>query len=85
METNSVSTLILEQRKRLSISGVSSVDFFSDQCLKLTIGGSRAQIFGENLKVIAFAKEQGNFIAEGTFNEIKYNYKKPSILKRIFK
>lgn len=78
-------TLCLENRKSLSLTGVESVDSFSEQCLKLTVSGSRVVVTGENIKIIAFNKESGNLTAEGVINEIKYLGKQVAFLKRIFK
>lgn len=77
--------ILLEDRKRLSMTGVSTVDGFSEQCLKLTISGNKITILGDNLKITAFNKSTGNLMAEGTISEIKYNHKKAPFIKRIFK
>ena len=85
MENVAFSSLILENRKKLSLNGVGSIDFFSEECFKLTVNGCKLHIIGENLKVLSFNKEKGDFLAEGIFNEIKYGHKKQLFLKRIFK
>ena len=77
--------VILECRKHLTITGVESVDGFNEQCLKLTVMGSKMQILGENIKISAFNKVNGNLCAEGSIYEIKYFNKKQPIVKRIFK
>lgn len=85
MQNTISNKIILEDRKNLSITGVESVDAFLDQSIKLTIGGSKLTIVGEQLKVISFNKATGNLLVEGHINEIKYNSKKQPIMKRIFK
>ena len=77
--------LILEGRKNFSMTGVQTVDGFSEQCLKLTVSGNKVFIGGENIKITAFNKNTGNLSAEGLVNEIKYSHKKQPILKRLFK
>lgn len=77
--------LILDGRKKLSMTGVQTVDGFSEQSLKLTISGDRVVINGEGIKITAFNKATGNLSAEGVFNEVKYNFKKAPIIKRLFK
>ena len=77
--------LIIEGRKHLSLSGVESVDSFNEQCLKLTVVGNKMQILGENIKISAFNKSNGNLCAEGEFYEIKYYHKKLPVMKRVFK
>ena len=77
--------LILEGRKTLQMTGVESVDGFTEQALRLTVNGCRVQILGENIKITAYNKGIGNLTADGNFFEIKYNYKKAPLIKRIFK
>lgn len=75
----------LEGRKRLTITGVNSVDGFSEKELKLTVNGTKVEIKGENIKITAYNNISGNFTADGKFMEIKFGAKKVPILKRIFK
>ena len=72
-------------RKRLAMSGVEAVDGFSEQVLNLTVLGNKVKITGEKIKITAFNKATGTLMADGVFNEIKYNAKKIPLLKRIFK
>ena len=72
-------------RKRLAMSGVEAVDGFSEQVLNLTVLGNKVKITGEKIKITAFNKATGTLMADGVFNEIKYNAKKVPMLKRIFK
>lgn len=87
MQQNSViiEKLVLEARRHLTLSGVDSVDGFSEQMLKLTVLGSKVQICGENIKITAYNKASGNLTAEGIFTEIKFMGKKTSFVKRLFK
>jgi hypothetical protein len=80
-----IDKLTLDGRKLLTMTGVSSVDGFGEQFLSLTVSGNKVKITGENIKISSFNKANGNLTAEGTFNEIKYNYKKAPLVKRIFK
>lgn len=77
--------LVLDGRKRLQMTCVEGVEGFTEQSLKLIVKGNRVQILGENIKITAFNKASGNLSAEGDFSEIKYNYKKAPLIKRIFK
>ena len=79
------STLTLDNRKRLSISGVSEVLGFSETAIKLSIGNDRLFIVGEKLKITAFNKASGNFTCDGEITEMKYGVKKQPLIKRIFK
>jgi len=77
--------LTLDNRKRLSMTGVDAVDGFSEEYLKLTVAGDKVLINGEKIKITAYNKMNGNLSAEGKFIEIKYIGKKVPLLKRIFK
>ena len=72
-------------RKRLSMSGVDAVDGFNEQILNLTVLGNKVKITGEKIKITVFNKATGMLVADGVFNEIKYNAKKTSMLKRLFR
>ena len=85
MQNLEQNTLQLDNRKKLTMTGVISVDAFSPSLLRLTLEGSSMIVTGENLKVINFNKSQGNLIAEGLINEIKYLHKKLPLVKRFFK
>ncbi|MBQ3115546.1 MAG: YabP/YqfC family sporulation protein [Clostridia bacterium] len=80
-----VQKLILEDRKHLSLSGVEAVDGFSEQCLKLTVSGSKVVVLGNNIKISAFNKQTGNLTADGDIFEIKYSHKNQPLIKRLFK
>ncbi len=77
--------LSLDNRKRLTLTGVSSVDGFSETFIKLSVGGDKLTVTGEGLKITAFNKASGNFSCDGLITELKYNVKKQPMLKRIFK
>ena len=72
-------------RKRLAMSGVETVDGFSEQMLNLTVLGNKVKISGEKIKITAFNKATGTLIADGVFSEIKYNAQKAPLLKKLFK
>ena len=84
-QTAFIDKLILEDKKRLTMTGVSNVDGFSEQTLKLTVRNEKVVINGENIKITSYNKDMGSLIAEGDFYEIKYNVKKHPILKKLFK
>lgn len=77
-------SVILEQRKNLSISGVDSVASFSEVKITLLLtGGERMQILGTNLKIVGFSKASGTFQAEGEFTSVSYGGK--SFAAKLFK
>ena len=77
-------SVILEQRKNLSINGVECVSSFSEVKISLALlGGERMSILGSGLKITSFSKANGTFTAEGDVVGISYGGK--SLTARIFK
>ncbi|MBR7186748.1 MAG: YabP/YqfC family sporulation protein [Clostridia bacterium] len=83
MQENKQSTLTIEQQSKITISGVSSVDAFSDTAISLTVNGKRVQIAGVHLKVLSFSEGSGNFSASGEVTSVKFGAK--GGFKKIFK
>ncbi len=54
------------------MTGVESVDAFSDGAISLTVGGKKVLITGAGLKILAFSKGNGNFSATGEVSSVKY-------------
>lgn len=77
--------LALESRKKLAMTGVQAVDGFTEQVLRLTVGGNKVVISGESIKITAYNKTTGTLLADGRFSEIKYLGTKTPFYKRIFK
>ena len=77
-------SIMLEQRKSLSISGIESVASFSEVKIVLVLlGGERMTVIGSGLKITGFSKINGTFTAEGDVMGISYGGK--SLTARIFK
>ena len=77
-------SVILEQRKNLTVSAVESVVAFSEVKIVLALlGGGKMSIVGTNLKITGFSKSSGAFVAEGSVTGISYGGK--SLAARIFK
>ena len=77
-------SIMLEQRKSLSISGIESVLSFSEVKIVLVLlGGERMNVIGSGLKITGFSKVNGTFTAEGDVMGISYGGK--SLAARIFK
>ena len=82
-ETNKHSILI-EQRKNITVSAVESVVAFSEVKIILTLlGGGRMSVVGTGLKITGFSKASGSFTAEGSVTGVSYGGK--SFAARIFK
>lgn len=66
------SILTIEQRKKITMTAVESVDAFSEERIRLTVCGSKVTIDGSNLKILSFSQGSGSFSAIGTVRAIKY-------------
>lgn len=82
-ETNKHSVLI-EQKKNITVSAVESVVAFSEVKIILTLqGGGRMTVLGTGLKITSFSKTSGSFTAEGSVMGVSYGGK--TFAARIFK
>ena len=82
MEEGSI--LTVEQKKKISMTCVTSVDSFSDERITLTVGGQRVTIDGAHLKILAFSQGSGSFSASGEVKSVRYGAQKGK-LSAIFK
>lgn len=77
-------SVIIEQRKNLTVTAVESVIAFSEvKILLALVGGEKMTVMGSELKITGFSKTNGTFIAEGTIVGVSYGGK--SVVARIFK
>ena len=77
-------SVILEQKRNLTVSGVESVASFSDVKIVLSLlEGERLQVIGSGLKITGFSKSSGTFTAEGDVIGISYGGK--GFVAKIFK
>ena len=84
MEEAKVQTVLIEQQKKITMTGVLSVDSFTAQQISLTLDNGRASIAGDDLKIIAFTKANGNFAASGKISGVRFLSKKEKLTKRLF-
>lgn len=87
---NYIQNVYLENREKLSISGVLDVFSFDDQIIIIETELGLLTIKGENLKITKLSLDTSDFIVEGLINNIFYsnsenNKKNQNILTRIFK
>lgn len=82
-EVNSV--LTIEGQKKISLTGVESVDSFSDTEISLVVAGRKMRITGSNFKVQAFSKGSGAFSAIGEVAFVRYGGAKGKFFQRLFK
>lgn len=85
MQNVQTDKVVIECRKIISMTNVSNVDGFTEEYIKFSINDTKGVIIGENLKITSYNIENGNLIAEGKINEIKYSQKKQPLIKRLLK
>lgn len=81
-------SLFLEERGRLTISGVKDVDSFDEETLVLFTDQGEITVRGEQVKVERFSAETGDFCATGTFQSVVYSQRLPKnsgFFARVFK
>ncbi len=84
MEESKLQTALIEQQKKITMTGVDSVDSFSDKQINLTLENGKAVISGEELKIINFSKANGSFSAVGKIFGVRFFDKREKITKRLF-
>jgi len=67
------SSLSIENRKNIKVSGVSAVNSFSSAQISLSLSGVKMTIIGSDLKIVDFSKESGMFTAGGLISCVKYS------------
>ena len=90
MEEVKKNNLSLENRKRLTLTGVIEVINFDDETILLSTSLGKLTIKGEGLKVDKLDVKNGDVIIKGGISSLDYSNKgmkknKENILKRIFK
>ena len=85
MEQNDQHILNVENCKRISATGIQSVDAFSSSQLILSYGGGKIVVSGSDMKITAFSKTNGQFSATGNITGVKYAGKSTGLKQRLFK
>lgn len=68
-----VHNVILEQRKRLNMSGVKEVKTFDEETVVLDTVSGMLTIKGENLSIGSFSATSGELVAEGRMIALVYS------------
>ncbi len=69
---NTVQNLVLENRNKLSVSGVKDVLSFDDELVAMETELGLLTIKGENLKINKLSIDTGDVIVEGEINNMGY-------------
>lgn len=79
-----VQTALIEQQKKITMTGVESVDSFTEKQITLSVTGGKAVIAGEGLKIVSFSQSGGGFCATGKISGVQFSEKRQKISKRLF-
>ncbi len=90
IKTGVIQNLILENRQKLSISGVNDVLSFDDQVVMVDTELGLLTVKGENLKINKLSIDTSEVIVEGNIGHLSYSEnsgekEKASLISRIFK
>lgn len=69
---NGVQNVIMENRKRLNISGVKDTTSFDDETVLLETILGRMTIKGENLHIESFNAQTGDLVVNGIIHAVVY-------------
>ena len=88
--SNAIQNIILENREKMSITGVSDVLSFDDQIIIVETDLGLLTIKGENLKINKLNIDTSDFTLNGKINSISYSEtafesKNSNLLSKIFK
>lgn len=75
INTNTIQNLLLENRNKLSISGVHDVLSFDDQIVIIETDLGMLTVKGENLKINKLSIDTSDVIIEGEINSLLYSEK----------
>ncbi len=90
-KANSFQNIVLENREKLSITGILDVFSFDDQIIIIETELGLLTIKGENLKINNLSLDTSDFIVDGKISSLLYSdsekisKKNKSILSKIFK
>ncbi|MCI8497621.1 MAG: sporulation protein YabP [Clostridiales bacterium] len=81
--------VILEDRKALTVSGVSDVDSFDDQTVVIFTDMGELTVRGSGLHISKLSVETGELTMEGSISQLSYSDDQPhsggGLLSRLFK
>ena len=90
VNTNIIQNLVLENRKKLSVSGVNDVLSFDDQVVMVDTELGLLTVKGENIRINKLSLDTAEVIIEGEISSLSYSQSKQekssgTLLSKIFK
>lgn len=80
--------IIMENRRRLTVSGIKDVDSFDEQTVILHTDSGELTVKGRNLHINSFNVEAGDISIDGEFVAVAYTNDRPksnSVFSKIFR
>lgn len=79
--------IVIENRKRLSATGIQNVDSYEDDCIVAQSECGEIVIKGHELKISRLSVETGDMTVDGNIDSVSYNVSKVSgsFFSRVFK
>lgn len=88
-QTNVMQNIILENRKKLTLTGIKDVLSFDDEIIVVESELGLLHIKGFDLKVNKISVETGDVVVDGTIRAVEYSDKdisqKQGLMSKIFK
>ena len=90
VNTNIIQNLVLENRGKLSVSGVNDVLSFDDQVVMIDTELGLLTVKGENIRINKLSLDTAEVIVEGEISSLSYSQNKQeknsgTLLSKIFK
>ena len=90
VNTNIIQNIVLENRKKLSVSGVNDVLSFDDQVVMIDTELGLLTVKGENIRINKLSLDTAEVIIEGEISNLSYSQNKQekntgTLLSKIFK
>lgn len=78
-------TLTLQNRNKLTLTGVTKVISVKDDLAQLETNMGVLQAYGKDIQLVSLELDKGEIELKGNFVSFKYGDKNSSFLKRLFK
>lgn len=87
MPENTVHDLIVESRKKVTMTGINDVESFDEQTIIAQSACGEVCIRGNALKISRLSVESGDMVVEGEIDSLSYSQGRPSgnIFSRVFR
>ncbi len=85
MENVATHSISIEQCKKVTATGIDSVDAFSDKQIILSYSSGRIVVTGSGMKIINFSKTGGGFAATGEITSVRYLSRGVGLKQKLFR